>query len=234
MSYTVPASSGDDVAGWYGKLASLGDFAQRRMPAECLPAFDVWLSRAMQDGRELLGERWLEVYLTAPVLRFALAPGVIDAQWWFGLLMPSCDSVGRYFPLVIAQRRARAPEDRIALDHLELWYEHLAHAALLTLNDDGGSVDALEQSLHDAPPWPTPGRSSAVSSEATAQGQHLRLAPAATLHQWLHGLAVQRLGSNLSGCSLWWRVTESRVGDAVDIVHGLPEGATFAALLSGG
>ena len=163
MSFALLASNQDDVACWYGKIASLGDFAQRRMPPESLPAFDAWLSRAMQDGRELLGERWLEVYLTAPVLRFAWAPGVIDTHWWFGLLMASCDSVGRYFPLVIAQRRARAPEDRIALDHLELWYEHLAHAALLTLNDEGGSVEALEQSLHDAPPWPTPGRLPAVA-----------------------------------------------------------------------
>jgi type VI secretion system protein ImpM len=222
-----------EVAAWYGKLSSLGDFAQRRMPAESLGAFDTWLSTVMRDGREQLGERWLDVYLTAPVLRFAWAPGVIDSRWWFGVLMPSCDSVGRYFPLVIAQPRVRAPEDRIALDHLELWYEHLARAAMHTLSDDDGSLDALETSLHEAPPWPTPGRQATVTSRETLRGDRLHLAPAATLNQWLHGLALRDLNRRLAGRTLWWRVTEDRVGDSVDILDGLPDGVDFAALLSG-
>jgi len=32
---------------------------------------------------------------------------------------------------------------------------------------------------------------------------------------------------------VWWRVTEERVGDSVDILDGLPDGPDFAALLSG-
>ena len=168
------------------------------------------------------------------MLRFAWAPGIIDSRWWFGLLMPSCDSVGRYFPLVIAQPRARAPEDRIALDHLELWYEHLARAALRTLSDEeGGSLDSLEAALQEAPPWPTAGRQSTVTLRETLHGDHLALAPAATLNQWLHGFALRDLSRRLAGCSVWWRVTEDRSGDTVDIVHGLPDGAGFAALLRG-
>jgi len=234
MKPTAAVADISEVAAWYGKLSSLGDFAQRRMPAELFPAFDTWLSTAMRDGREQLGERWLDTYLTAPVLRFAWAPGVIDSRWWFGVLMPSCDSVGRYFPLVIAQPRARAPEDRIALDHLELWYEHLARAALHTLgDDDGGSLDALEAALHEAPPWPTAGRQSTVSSRETRHGDHLGLAPAATLNQWLHGLALRDMNRRLAGCTLWWRVTEDRAGDSVDILQGLPDGGDFAALLTG-
>ena len=233
MDKTLAADDLSDVAAWYGKVASLGDFVQRRVPPECLQALDAWLSTVMRDAREQLGERWLDVYLTAPLLRFAWAPGVIDGRWWFGLLMPSCDSVGRYFPLVIAQPRARAPEDRIALDHLELWYEHLARAALHTLSDEEGSLDALEEALHEAPPSPTPGRQATVTSSETLHGDHLGLAPAATLNQWLHGLALRDMNRRLAGCSVWWRVTEDRAGDSVDILHGLPDGADFAALLTG-
>jgi len=234
MNQTSTVADISEVAAWYGKLSTLGDFAQRRMPAELFTAFDTWLSTAMRDGREQLGERWLDTYLTAPVLRFAWAPGVIDSRWWFGVLMPSCDSVGRYFPLVIAQPRARAPEDRIALDHLELWYEHLAQAALHTLSDDdGGSLDALDASLHEAPPWPTPGRQATVTSRETRHGDHLGLAPAATLNQWLHGMALRDLNRRLAGCTVWWRVTEDRVSDSVDILQGLPDGGDFAALLRG-
>jgi len=234
MNQTSTVADISEVAAWYGKLSSLGDFAQRRMPAELFTAFDTWLSTAMRDGREQLGERWLDIYLTAPVLRFAWAPGVIDSRWWFGVMMPSCDSVGRYFPLVIAQPRARAPEDRIALDHLELWYEHLAHAALHTLSDDeAGSLDALEAALQEAPPWPTPGRQATVTSRETRHGDHLGLAPAATLNQWLHGLALRDFNRRLAGCTVWWRVTEDRDADSVDILQGLPDGGDFAALLRG-
>ena len=59
--------------------------ARRRTAAGTwLRACDGWLAVALQGARERLGERWLEVYLTAPLLRFAWAPGVVDGQWWFG------------------------------------------------------------------------------------------------------------------------------------------------------
>ncbi|MDQ6683897.1 MAG: type VI secretion system-associated protein TagF [Pseudomonadota bacterium] len=220
------------TAGWYGKLASLGDFAQRRLPQECVQLFDGWMSAAMQDGQARLGDRWLDVYLTAPVLRFAFAPGIVDARWWFGVLMASCDNVGRYFPLLIAQPRNRAPEDRIAFDHLELWYEQLSQAALRTLGDgDSSSVAAFEAALDDAPLWPTPGRGAALTSRDEAYGRHLRIAGAASLTSWLRSWATLELGERLSGCTLWWRVSEDRAADEVDLVHGLPDGDTFARLL---
>jgi type VI secretion system protein ImpM len=222
-----------DMPGWYGKLSSLGDFAQRRLPAPWVQACDTWLSGAMRTGREQLGDRWLDVYLTAPLLRFAWAPGIVDTQWWFGLLMPSCDSVGRYFPLVIAHPRARPPEDRIALDHLELWYEHLAQAAMNTLNDADGSVDVLESALQDSPPWPTPGNGPAVVGRLEAHGQHLRLGRGVPLSQWLHAFAGRELATRLAGCSVWWRVAETATQDSVDIVRGLPDGDGLVRLLTG-
>jgi len=219
---TVPTSrSADGPPGWYGKLSTLGDFAQRRLPAHWVQRTDAWLSELMRDLPAVLGPRWLETYLTAPVLRFAWAPGVVDAQWWFGLLMPSCDSVGRYFPLLIIQPRPRAPEDRIALDHLELWFEHVAQAAVRTLDNDAQSLDTLEAELQEAPPWPTP-------SALPGPGRW------ATLHQRLHALASQSLQERLNGHTLWWRTATEGDDDRLDILRGLPDGAAFAALLEGG
>lgn len=227
------ADARDNTPGWYGKLSSLGDFAQRRMPPQWLQACDAWLSRAMQASRDQLGEHWLNVYLTAPVLRFAWAPGVLDGQWWFGLLMPSCDNVGRYFPLLIAHPRARPPVDRIALDHLELWYEHLAQAALQTLHEQA-SVEVFESELREAPPWPTPGLPAALHSTGTAAAQRYPLGRAASLSQWLHTLAAQELQTHFSGCSLWWRVSESGSEDTVSVLRGLPDATAFVDLLGGG
>jgi type VI secretion system protein ImpM len=229
---TAPADL-RDAPGWYGKIAALGDFAHRRVSAEWVRACDGWLSVALQGARERLGARWLDVYLTAPVLRFAWSPGVVDPQWWFGLLMPSCDNVGRYFPLLIAQARAQPPQDRIALDHLERWYEHLAQAAMHTLADTTGAVDTLEAALHEVPPWPTPGRSWNVATEAGPVSARHRLGRAAPLSHWIQALAARELAERVVGCSLWWRLTEGGSGDSMDIVRGLPDGAALADLLAG-
>jgi hypothetical protein len=103
-----------------------------------------------------------------------------------------------------------------------------------TLNEGADALETLEAALREAPPWPTPGRAPTVTTRETLHGDHLGVAPAATLQQWLHGLATRDLQRRFAGCTIWWRVTEAPSGDSVDIVHGLPDGAGFAALLSGG
>lgn len=220
------------VPGWYGKLASLGDFAQRRLPPAWVQSCDTWLSHVMQRCSDQLGEHWLQTYLTAPVLRFAWAPGVLDGQWWFGLLMPSCDNVGRYYPLMIAQPRSRPPTDRIGLDHLELWYDHLARAALHTLNDQT-SVDSFEQALGEAPLWPTPGPASPLSTRSTASAERYEMAASIPVSRWLPAMASTELLARVAGCTMWWRVTADGSPASISVVHRLPGADAFIDLLTG-
>ena len=42
------------------------------------------------------------VYLTSPVWRFAIAEGVCGSGAYAGVMVPSVDRVGRYFPLTLA------------------------------------------------------------------------------------------------------------------------------------
>ena len=231
----IGAADTRDAPGWHGKISTLGDFAQRRLPAEFVQTSDAWLSRAMIASRRQLGERWLDNYLTSPVMRFAWAPGVVDATWWFGVLMPSCDNVGRYFPLLIAQCRARPPLDRIALDHLELWFEHLARAATHTLGE-GATVEAFEQALGEAPPWPSPSALAALSTVAppvTAGGASYAFGHRVSLGQWLQAVAIDDLRARLAGCSVWWRQGDPMRDTDVEVVPGLPEPAAFAQMLLG-
>lgn len=236
-----------DAPGWYGKLSTLGDFAHRRLPAEFIKIGDAWLSRAMTASHQQLGDRWLDVYLSAPVMRFAWAPGVADAHhWWFGLLMPSCDNVGRYFPLLIAHRRTRPPLDRIALDHLESWFDHLAEAAAHTL-ENKASIESFEQALSDAPPWPTPSArtwlpprvmsdspsASMSTSTSTSTTERYQLGRHATLNQWLYAMAIDDLHVRFSGCSIWWRRSAAGQESIASVVHGLPDATAFAQMLSG-
>ena len=226
-------SAGREAPGWYGKLAPLGDFAHRRLPTDFVQASDAWLSRAMTASHQQLGDRWLDVYLTAPVMRFAWAPGVHGASWWFGVLMPSCDKVGRYYPLLIAQRRAQPPQDRIALNHLEAWFDHLAHAATQTLAERA-SIEAFEEALSTAPPWPTPGAARPLAPQPMAQGSRFALGPAASLHHWLHALAIDALHTRFAGCSIWWHPGQAGGEASATVVQGLPDATAFAGMLAGG
>ncbi len=222
---------GRDAPGWYGKLSTLGDFAQRRLPVEFVQTGDAWLSLALNASRQQLGEHWLDAYLTAPVMRFAWAPGVVDEHWWFGVLMPSCDNVGRYFPLLIAQRRTLPPLDSIALNHLEAWFDHLAHAATGTLGELA-TIETFEQALANAPPWPTQGAPPALSPRPISGGEHYALGLRDSIGEWLHAMAADELLARFKGGSIWWRQSAA-AATAVSLVSGLPDPTSFAQMLSG-
>ena len=96
------------TCGFYGKIPSEGDFVTRRLPWEFTSAWDEWQQQGMLASRSALGERWLELYLSAPVWRFQLAPGVCGPLGWRGVFFASVDRVGRYFPLTVAHACAPA------------------------------------------------------------------------------------------------------------------------------
>ncbi|MEZ5622643.1 MAG: type VI secretion system-associated protein TagF [Burkholderiaceae bacterium] len=223
--------------GWYGKLSMLGDFASRRLDAGWIARIHAWIAAGLLASRERLGERWPQAYLGAPLWRFAWAPGIVDTRWWFGVLMPSCDSVGRYYPLVVVEARARPPSDRIGLDHLDLWWQRLAQATLATLTDDA-TVEAFEAALHDAPPWPRALHLPEPADPAADRQRH-PVAPGTPLTQLAHGLAAAELVRRLAGSSIWWPLEVASAAGAAaprgqcTVTRGLPCAATFAELLTG-
>jgi type VI secretion system protein ImpM len=87
--------------GWYGKIPSLGDFASRRLPSDFIETWDTWLQHSMATSRAALGDRWLDIYLTSPAWRFVCAAGACGPRAVAGLIVPSVDRVGRYFPLTV-------------------------------------------------------------------------------------------------------------------------------------
>ena len=220
------------TAGWFGKVSMLGDFASRRLEPGWVEACDRWLSAGMGTSRRLLGDAWLPAYLSAPLWRFAWAPGVVDHQWWFGVLMASSDNVGRYFPLVVAQPRSAAPVDRFSLDHLELWWRHTADAALRTLGD-GAQLNVFEEDLMQAPPWPMARRAPQVRVVQAPGREQVSVERAAALDGFLHGLAAATLLQRLEGCSLWSPHGGPEAAMACTLVEGMPTPDSFADLLTG-
>lgn len=218
--------------GWYGKLSPLGDFASRRLDADWIRSCDDWLSRCIAASREQLADAWLNTYLAAPVWRFAWAPGVVDERWWFGVLMPSCDNVGRYFPLIVTQPRERPPVDRIGLDHLDLWWRHVARASVQTLHDQG-SLDEFEAQLAAAPPWPSSALCATHGEPLVAAGHARRVvAPGQALVDWSGLWASAMLLKRVEGCSIWWPMADAGEAGSVTVSPGLPEPERFVDLLS--
>lgn len=225
----------DEAPAWYGKLAGLGDFASRRLPQDTARLLDGWLAQGVDTSRAQLGERWLNVYLTSPLWRFAWAPGVLDAAWWFGLMMPSVDNVGRYFPLVVLQSRAEAPASGDALNRLEQWYAAVARAALRTLQP-GSSLDQFEAELAQlagASPLPVSGPPAPWAAAQWPERTRHEIEAGTSLSSCLEQLAVVESLRRFRGCSLWWSLRPGAQDSSLSMAVGLPPRESFVHLIEG-
>ena len=136
----------------YGKMPSLGDFFRLEAQPHFVTPWDAWAQATLTAARGTLGAAWQAAYLSAPIWRFALAPGVAGAQGVVGVLMPSVDRVGRQFPLTLyAQTGAgeQAPLRTLAgQGPLLAALEHLALDCL----DDAMTREALQARLETLTP----------------------------------------------------------------------------------
>jgi len=131
----------DAAPGWFGKLPGMGDFAHRRLPEDFREVWERWLRNGLARLR-VIHQGWSERYLEAPVWCFVLGNGVIGGQSWVGVLMPSVDVEGRYFPFTLAQELV-SPRSELkgeALAHVRQWWGVAIQAARDGLD---GNLDAI-------------------------------------------------------------------------------------------
>jgi type VI secretion system protein ImpM len=132
--------------GLFGKLPSQGDFVTRRLPWEFTSGWDAWLQAGLARARADLGEAWHNTYLTAPLWRFQLAPGVLGPTGWVGLWFASVDRVGRQFPLALVEPLPAGWEGRYAVLEQDEAFFTLEDAALQALDPRLG-FDTFDRSL---------------------------------------------------------------------------------------
>lgn len=224
----APAS----VVGWYGKLPSLGDFASRRLPPEFIEAWDDWLAAGLAGWREREPEAWLDHYLAGPSWRFLLMPGVLPSGCWTGVLMPSVDRVGRYFPLTLAQPLALLPPDATQTAGLLAWLQRLDDLALDALQDDW-TLDQLEAELQrlGLPPAPVPDPVPQDLTPSLDAEVMLELHPRADVASLLAALARDGLLHSLQGKVLW--LCSDALGQPLlRVTDGLPQAQAFSELLT--
>lgn len=222
------ARTGDEaaIAGWYGKLPSLGDFAARRLPDAFVAPWDAWLAERVVQTRQALGEDWLSLYLTCPVWRFFAMPGAIapalDACWT-GVVMASVDRVGRHFPLTIAASLAGAPSTGEDVAALWRWLSTIEDVALAALDFDH-TIERLDAQLAALP-------APALMPAPAVPEQPWRIESAAALPDAFARMCGALWRNEAAGMSVWTSAQASPRHFTLWPARGLPDTALFITLL---
>lgn len=218
-------------AGFFGKVPAKGDFVLSRLPRSLVDPWDAWLQAAMAASRQALGDAWLDCYLTSPVWRFVLAPGVCGGSGVAGILIPSVDRVGRYFPFLVAAPLAVC--ETLPARAASPWFDRAEAIALRALDDDF-TIREMEASLSElGAPAPTAGPVLQVAGTGpmlVTQTPLSSLADPAPPEPW-PALLDRALADG--PCSLWWTLGSERVQPTLVAARDLPPPAGFAAFLDG-
>ncbi|WIE48215.1 type VI secretion system-associated protein TagF [Pseudomonas sp. GM17] len=209
--------------GFYGKLAGRGDFIHRGLSPTFIERWDVWLSAGMASSQAALGAAWLDAYLVSPLWRFAVAPGLLGSEAAVGVMMPSVDRVGRYFPLTIALLLEADTDLGALVAGPDDWFE-AAEVLLLSTLEPEAAVEAFEATV---PALGSPVCSTQVPGMQALQGQ-VRFA--ATTAAARGAVLMQHA---CEGASLWWGKGSGRVAAGLLRCQGLPAAQDFSGFLLG-
>jgi type VI secretion system protein ImpM len=231
------------AVGFFGKLPSNGDFLQRRVPQSFLDIWDPWLQECVHASRESLQEAWLPAYLTSPVWRFVLPEAICGSGAYAGILAPSVDRVGRYFPMTIV---TQVDIDANPLDFAmqrRSWFDALESLLVTALGETevdlewfdaqviehtrflDGEIDASGPALKDL----------FQRSQFPKQGEYWRtpLATAGSLQAAVNAFAYRELSAQLRPTSVWWTEGSGASAPAWLSLRGLPAPNRFGAMLNG-
>lgn len=228
--------------GFYGKLPSHGDFLRRRVSDGFVGAWDRWLQESVAATRSALGDRWLEVYLTSPAWRFACAARACGPRAVVGVMAPSVDRVGRYFPMTIVAERPEGWSPVEAFD-LEPFFEDAEHLIIETLEAEAVDFDRFDERV----------RALAGRLDDNLAGARLLVGPSAAAvladrppdafqvaldgvdrpGRALEQLAGRRLDELYTPLVLCWTEGSAMVETSCLVSKGLPHPDRFVAMLDG-
>jgi len=218
--------------GVFGKLPLHGDFIYRNLPNNCMNAWDEWLQRYIAGSREQLSNEWLDIYLTSPIWRFAMSEGVLDESAWIGMIVPSVDRVGRYFPISVL---SRVPTQANLFEYLMLqtgWFKKIEECLLdaldaqLDVDELMTAIEGHELNQHTAyeKVQRLENHSSAVISMEFEEQSSASVYP--------HFLDAF-LSLSLASFSVWITPGSERVEPCMSITQGLPKIGGIASMLDG-
>ncbi|MFK5950384.1 MAG: type VI secretion system-associated protein TagF [Methylococcales bacterium] len=224
-------------SGFYGKLPVLGDFVSRQLPNDFILSWDKWLQSSLAVSKEKLASDWMQAYLTSPIWRFALSPGLCGNDAWLGIVMPSVDRVGRYFPLTIA---CKVPCHCSLIDFFvkaSPWFYAAEAVAISALEDDLSIID-FEQMVQ---------KISLVAVKQSKQGEvdltQDDLPHASILFSEYSNEIVQvnnintqlasLLKANAEGYSLWSTAGSEQIRPGCMVLKGMPAVSIYTGFITG-
>lgn len=223
----------DMQTGLYGKLPAYGDFIFRNLRSTFIHPWDEWLQHFISGSKEQIGDNWLEIYLTSPIWRFVLSPGVIDENTWAGLIMPSVDRVGRYFPISIVKPFPATLSPVNILLFQQSWFEQIEAQCLEALE---GKIDADElvakmEQIHFAQQdsYQATGHLGEIGPQIFGLPGHDNDAIKALLPYWLNA----SLSTGLSSFSLWQTAGSELISPILFCCQGLPPIGGIGSMLDG-
>lgn len=219
--------------GLYGKLPSNGDFIFRNLTPSFINPWDEWLQHFISGSKEQIGGGWLDIYLTSPIWQFVFSPGVIDSNMWAGLMMPSVDRVGRYFPISIVKALPPTVNPANFMIQQSDWYQTIEKQCLMALEGkmDADSLIAAvnEQDIiiqERYQPTFNLGEKGPILFGLAAHDVE-------PVHNTLPYMLNALLMANLSSYSLWWTSGSTLIEPMIFCCQGLPPIAGIASMLDG-
>ena len=241
MIRTEPASPGGFSVGWYGKIPGTGDFIARRLPPAFSQSWDGWEQGVMEGSKERLGAGWRDAFLSMPPWRFVLGAGLVTPNAWAGLMLPSVDAVGRYFPLTVASALPAASLDLVAtLLAAAPWFDAIEEIALTAIapKADTHAIDAAFAARAFRREWLQPAQTH-LEADSTVP---MRPATPQMLCMPLDDRPIDEAaraqlcaiaGRLVEPCAAWLAEPSEVMGRCLLLTEALPPAAAFCAMMDG-
>ncbi len=207
--------------GIYGKLPAHGDFVSVNLDAPLTAGMYKWCNQVIFDSREKMGEiPWLKAYLVSPVWRFCFPVPEQTGKAVAGVMLPSVDAAGRYFPLFML---FGLDADRVSTT----WLFKEATPLLSALEQAG--LEALQRQMD----LEALKRLIQQRTVDLSLGEVLELPNSTALVQHRLHLLLDLMVGDLGG-SLWWSTMSLKDKDKPFCSFaGLPQSDGYEALITG-
>ncbi|PID43912.1 MAG: type VI secretion system-associated protein TagF [Gammaproteobacteria bacterium] len=222
------------MTGIYGKLPAHGDFIQHNLDPIFVSVWDNWLQKSLLASQEDLQEHWLDLYLIGPIWRFTLSRGVIDEdRCWTGIMVPSVDKAGRYYPLTVAAELPGNTAISVFMNTAGTWFTEVENIVIEAMEAGWtldeivyklGEPDLASEGLNTTEDFVSEKDFQAVIHIDNPEDRLLHTAPA------LNDFLLARLNEPVC---LWWSTGSRHVPPVMLASSRLPRPVSYTAMLTG-
>ncbi|PKF76739.1 type VI secretion system-associated protein TagF [Vibrio sp. vnigr-6D03] len=224
----MPSNLITEQWGYFGKIPAKGDFIQESLPLDFLKTWQDWQQAILAVSREQLEESWTNHYMNAPIWNFALPANVCGEKAMIGTMIPSVDSVGRYYFFTLAR-----PVDGTAISYWldRAWSERAEEQALAVLEDNFQIEQWNTQLLNEA--WEAVLTRDPVLKATPMSGEFQNLIYEEQIPLEGDHLLQHLLKTQLPRTCFWWTEGSESIPAISTFTDGLPAVGQFSAMLDG-